>query len=162
MGTAQSTEQGGTEGHAEGLGTDEHREGLHRPPSEIMADAPAIGLGIGDAYSGSERQRDREGQSGGFSVAPHIDVAMPMDIAGGGPRHRGGQRVPEPQQNFSMHDSSFDSSFGSFMTPPDGVPRAALSVSLCLSLPVCLSPTLSLPQSHARARYADSLFTCCV
>ena len=52
--------------------------------------------------------------------AQQIDVAAPMDISGT-PRSSG---YEQPRDN-SMPDSSFASSFGSFMSPPDGHPGTA-------------------------------------
>lgn len=109
MGTAQSAEQGSRAS-----------EELPSPPSaETMVDAPAIGLGIDVAEKGGSDGSNglSGGLSGGISVAPQIDVSTPMDISGT-PRS---SEFRQPLDN-SMPDSSFASSFGSFMTPPDGAP----------------------------------------
>ncbi len=105
MGTAQSAEHGGRAS----------QEVPTPPAAETMMDAPAIGLDINGADSGGS---DASGRlTSGISVAPQIDVAMPMDISGT-------PRSSEFRQplDYSMPDSSFASSFGSFMSPPDGAP----------------------------------------
>ena len=102
MGTTQSAEQGG-----------ETAEEMASSPSvESMVDAPAVGRTSGGGGGG--------GGGDGYTVAQQIDVAAPMDISGT-PRSSG---YEQPRDN-SMPDSSFASSFGSFMSPPDGHPGTA-------------------------------------
>ena len=103
MGTTQSAEQGG-----------EAAEEMASSPSvESMVDAPAVGRTSGSGGGGG-------GGGDGYTVAQQIDVAAPMDISGT-PRSSG---YEQPRDN-SMPDSSFASSFGSFMSPPDGHPGTA-------------------------------------
>jgi hypothetical protein len=105
MGTGQSTEAGDGGEDEKVMAASPSAEGL-----ETMQDAPEVlrfsesGGGAGGGAGGA-----------GYAAAQQIDVAAPMDIAG---TPRGG--AAEQRMDNSMPDSSFASSFGSFMSPPEG------------------------------------------
>ena len=96
MGTTQSTE-------AEDDGEEKEKMAGEL---EFMHDAPEV-LRV------SESGYAADGAGGGYTAAQQIDIAAPMDI--GTPRRGAAEHVDN-----SMPDSSFASSFGSFMSPPEG------------------------------------------
>ena len=139
MGANNSTEAGedgeekemGEAPSADGLETMDAPEVLRFSESGGGGGAGGGGGGGGGAGGGGG------GGAGAYGAVQQIDIAAPMDIAGT-PRGGAAKRMDN-----SMPDSSFASSFGSFMSPLEGAALGAPAspATACRAAPPALLST---------------------